>query len=164
MRLSTRSFLGCSVPFILLLVGQFLDHREARGGKPCAMACASPCMSSRSRSLISIRRVNCRIARFLRVVGENAALKAGLQLILSDPSSADARRTVEDQLRELCESVGFDLLLVFHSFPASPWPACCGTGATWYPSGVETMTAPGHGFYSTGGRTYQVRFRAHRPG
>lgn len=51
-------------------------------------------------------------SQFLRVVGENAALKAGVQLLLSYPENADARRTVEDQLNELCEHMGFSLLVV----------------------------------------------------
>ena len=51
--------------------------------------------------------------RFLKVVGENkAALKAGVQLLLTYPDNNDARRTVEDQLRELCERMGFALLTV----------------------------------------------------
>ena len=52
-------------------------------------------------------------SRFLRVVGENAALKAGLQLLLAEKSQA-ARLTVEDQLREICEALGFDFLTVFN--------------------------------------------------
>jgi HD-GYP domain-containing protein (c-di-GMP phosphodiesterase class II) len=51
-------------------------------------------------------------SRFLKVVGENAALKAGVQLVLSYPENVDARRTVEDQLRELCDQMGFEMLLV----------------------------------------------------
>lgn len=48
---------------------------------------------------------------FLKVVGENAALKAGMQLALTERSPA-ARQTVEDQLRELGEHMGFDLMSI----------------------------------------------------
>jgi HD-GYP domain-containing protein (c-di-GMP phosphodiesterase class II) len=51
-------------------------------------------------------------SRFLKVAGENAALKAGIELLRSYPDSPAARRTVEDQLRELGEHMGFDFLLV----------------------------------------------------
>ena len=51
-------------------------------------------------------------SRFLKVAGENVALKAGMQLLLSDAKSQSARRTVEDQLRELGEHMGFDFMLV----------------------------------------------------
>jgi putative nucleotidyltransferase with HDIG domain len=51
-------------------------------------------------------------SRFLRVAGENSALKAGMQLLRSEAGSKAARRTVEDQLRELGEHMGFDFLLV----------------------------------------------------
>lgn len=51
-------------------------------------------------------------SRFLRVAGENTALKAGMQLLLANPHSDGARRTVEDQLRELGERMGFDFMLI----------------------------------------------------
>jgi HD-GYP domain-containing protein (c-di-GMP phosphodiesterase class II) len=53
-----------------------------------------------------------RNARFLRILSENATLKAGLQLLLPDTTSTDARLTVEDQLREIGATAGFDLLAV----------------------------------------------------
>jgi HD-GYP domain-containing protein (c-di-GMP phosphodiesterase class II) len=51
-------------------------------------------------------------SRFLKVAGENSALKAGMELLLTDRHSQGARRTVEDQLRELGEHMGFDFMLV----------------------------------------------------
>lgn len=51
-------------------------------------------------------------SRFLKVAGENSALKAGTQLLLDNPHSDAARRTVEDQLRELGEHMGFDFMLI----------------------------------------------------
>jgi len=49
---------------------------------------------------------------FLKIAGDNAALKAGMELLRSEAGSPGARRTVEDQLRELGEHMGFDFLLV----------------------------------------------------
>lgn len=51
-------------------------------------------------------------SRFLRVAGENTALKAGMDLLLSHPHSEAAQRTVQDQLRELGEHMGFDFMLI----------------------------------------------------
>jgi putative nucleotidyltransferase with HDIG domain len=61
-------------------------------------------------------------SRFLKIAGESAALKAGMQLFDSESGSEDAfdsesgseeaRRTMEDQLRELGEHMGFDFLFV----------------------------------------------------
>jgi putative nucleotidyltransferase with HDIG domain len=50
--------------------------------------------------------------RFLAVIGENPALKAGMQLFAVKPGDTGARLTLEDQLRELCSEMGFDLLAV----------------------------------------------------
>jgi len=51
-------------------------------------------------------------SRFLKVAGENTALKAGIELLITRPQSIAARSTVEDQLRELGEHMGFDFMLV----------------------------------------------------
>ncbi|HWE51891.1 MAG TPA: HD-GYP domain-containing protein [Bryobacteraceae bacterium] len=112
MRFRTRAFLLCFLPFALLLTGSFwaiqsLVQSTVRNGL----------RGSLRENHLSIARLRSRTdlqnSRFLKVVGENAALKAGMEILLSDPSSAsDARRTVEDQLRELCERMGFDFLLV----------------------------------------------------
>ncbi len=48
--------------------------------------------------------------RFLKIAGENSALKAGLQLVLVEGSTPATRATLEDQLSDLCGRKGFDLL------------------------------------------------------
>lgn len=48
--------------------------------------------------------------RFLKIAGENSALKAGLQLVLVEGSTPATRATLEDQLSDLCGRMGFDLL------------------------------------------------------
>jgi HD-GYP domain-containing protein (c-di-GMP phosphodiesterase class II) len=57
-------------------------------------------------------RLELQNSRFLRVAGENSALKAGIQLLLTHPRNQNAQRTVEDQLRELGEHMGFDFMRV----------------------------------------------------
>ncbi|MGD0730716.1 MAG: HD-GYP domain-containing protein [Terracidiphilus sp.] len=51
-------------------------------------------------------------ARMIKIVGENAALKAEMETLLSHPESVDAQRAMEDQLRVLGEKMGFDFLVV----------------------------------------------------
>src|ERR1700735_2501288 len=109
MRFRTRAFLLCFVPFALLLTGSFWEIRKlvqstVRDGLRTSLL-------ENDRAIARLRaRTDIRNSRFLKVVGENASLKAGLQLLVSYPDDPEARRTVEDQLRELCEQMGFDFL------------------------------------------------------
>ncbi len=50
--------------------------------------------------------------RFLKVAGENSALKASVQLLLVEGSTAATRATLEDQLQEFCGRMEIDLLAV----------------------------------------------------
>ncbi|HXJ43369.1 MAG TPA: HD domain-containing phosphohydrolase [Bryobacteraceae bacterium] len=58
-----------------------------------------------------IVRSELRNSRFLKIVGENTALKAALQLDLIEAGNPAARATLEDQLYDLCDRMGFDLLI-----------------------------------------------------
>jgi len=111
MRFRTRAFLLCFVPFALLLAGSFwtiqkLVQSTVRDGL----------RTSLRENHLSIARLHSRSdlqnSRFLKVVGENASLKAGLQLLASFPDDDAAKQTVEDQLQEMCEQMGFDVLMV----------------------------------------------------
>src|SRR5579863_6908205 len=111
MRFRTRAFLLCFVPFALLLMGSFwaiqkLVKSTVRDGLRTSLR-ENHLSNARARARSDLRN-----SRFLRVVGENAALKAGLQLLLSYPGSSAARQTVEDQLQDLCQQMGFDFLMV----------------------------------------------------
>src|SRR5579862_7915607 len=111
MRFATRTFLWSFLPFALLLSGSFwaiqqlVEHTVRAGLR-----------TSLRESHLSIARVRSKMelqdSRFLKILGENASLKAGMQLLLADPKSGVARLTVEDQLREICNTLDFDFLLV----------------------------------------------------
>jgi HD-GYP domain-containing protein (c-di-GMP phosphodiesterase class II) len=106
-----RAFLFCFVPFAVLLAASFWmaqklvqstvrdDLRGSLRENQLAMA--------RAQSKADFQN-----SRFLKIAGESAALKAGMQLFGSESGSEDARRTMEDQLRELGEHMGFDFLFV----------------------------------------------------
>jgi HD-GYP domain-containing protein (c-di-GMP phosphodiesterase class II) len=109
--LKSRAFLLCFVPFALLLTSSFwMIQRFVQS-------------TVRDGLRTSLRRNQIEIAdmplkneqqtsQFLRIAGENSALKAGIQLLLAHPNVESARNTVEDQLRELGEHMGFDFLVV----------------------------------------------------
>jgi HD-GYP domain-containing protein (c-di-GMP phosphodiesterase class II) len=100
-------------------------------------------------------------SRFLKVAGENSSLKAGIQLLQANPHSADARRTVEDQLRELGEHMGFDFMLV--SAPNdSPLAGVSRQSPSKHKHGqlvpldLSQISFEKSGFLLFGGRTFQV--------
>lgn len=111
MRFRTRAFLICFVPFAALLAASFWmaqrlvqstvreDLRESLRENQLAMAHAQS-------------KADFQNSRFLKIAGEDAALKAGMQLFRSESDSEDARGTMEQQLRELGEHMGFDFLFV----------------------------------------------------
>jgi putative nucleotidyltransferase with HDIG domain len=120
MRFATRAFAFCFVPVVLLLGISFwalqsVVQRSARDQLRSAMR-------DKQNSMARIRsKNNLQVARFLSFAAESAALKAGLQLLNSEPASPDARRTLEDQLEELSGRIGFKLLSIanFKSTPVA---------------------------------------------
>ena len=110
-RFRTRAFAICFVPFAALLaagfwmVQQFVQSTVREGLRAS--------LTENQAAIAGIHaKGDLQNSRFLKVAGENAALKAGMQLLLTHAGNQTARRTVEDQLRELGEHMGFDLLVV----------------------------------------------------
>ena len=110
-RFQTRVFLISFIPFALVLGVSFwmiqrLVQSTVRDGLHTSL----------QKSQVALATIHAKgdlqNDRFLRVAGENTALKAGMQLLLANPQSDGARRTVEDQLRELGERMGFDFMLI----------------------------------------------------
>ncbi|MDP9171630.1 MAG: hypothetical protein M3N54_13515, partial [Acidobacteriota bacterium] len=93
MRFRTRVFLLSFVPFaVLLSVSFFATQRMVQstveeGLRSSLRANHAAVARARSRS-------DLQNSRFLSVAGENAALKAGMQLLLSERGSKAARYTV----------------------------------------------------------------------
>src|SRR5580698_9735368 len=111
MRFRTRAFLICFIPFALLMTSSFwMIQRFAQS------MVGDGLRASLRENQLAIAHLNEKSdqqnSRFLKVAGENASLKAGIELLRSQPRSESAKRTVEDQLREMGEHMGFDFLLV----------------------------------------------------
>jgi HD-GYP domain-containing protein (c-di-GMP phosphodiesterase class II) len=94
-------------------------------------------------------------SRFLKVVGENASLKAGLQLLAWHPDSSAARETVEDQLQELCQQMGFDFLMVSDS-EGTPLAGVLRGSTQLTPLEAPLPRAPRQGLMTQGDEVYQV--------
>src|SRR5882724_3993121 len=154
MRFATRTFLWSFVPFAVLLLGAFWQTQRFVG-----LTVREGVRSSLRQTHASIARVRSKSelqdSRFLRILGENASLKAGLQLLNAEPSSAEARRTVEEQLRDLCQVLGFDFLL------ASRPGAGVVAGVMRVHEQIVSMDIarvrpPERGFATVAGQAYQV--------
>ncbi len=154
MRFSTRAFLCSFVPFAFLLTISFglIQHQvlsTVREGL----------RESLRETHASVARIQSRSElqnnRFLRVIGENASLKAGLQLLRSEKNSREAQLTVVDQLKELCETLGFDLLLISDA-DGKGLGGVLRAGSNLNPIDPTKQWPPQHGFYTVSGSTFQV--------
>ncbi len=154
MRLATRTLLWSFLPFAALLLGSFWSIQ-----KMVVASVRDGLRSSLRQTQTSMARAHARSelqnSRFLSMVAENAALKAGIQLLLQDPGSGDARRTVEEQLREICESLNFDFLLA-SGLDGRAMAGVMRSAGQFGPMDLTRLRPPRHGFFSTDQRTYQV--------
>jgi HD-GYP domain-containing protein (c-di-GMP phosphodiesterase class II) len=165
MRFRTRAFLLCFVPFALLLTGSFWAIQKQV--KSTVREGLRTSLRANDESVARLRaRTDLQNSRFLKVAGENASLKAGLELLVSytagtRPAGAratqtvEARQTVEDQLRELCGQMGFDFLMVADSH-GEPLAGVIRAGAELMPLGTPLPHLPRQGLTMQGGRIYQV--------
>ena len=154
MRFATRTFLFSFGPFALLLLGSFAAVQIL-----VQHAVRDQLVASLRQTHESIARMQskneARDSRLLRILGENATLKAGLQLLLAAPASRDARSTVEDQLREMTETLGFDFLMI--SSPAGkPLAGVFRVENQFPPIDFSRTNAPLHGLLTLGGSSYQI--------
>lgn len=156
----TRAFLLCFLPFaILLATGFWAIQRFVQ------MTVRAGLHTSLRESQIAIANIHAKgdlqNSRFLKVAGENSALKAGIEILYANPESADARRTVEDQLRELGEHMGFDLM-VFSAPNGTPLAGVSRQTPGKHQHGQLVPLPVSHfnfeksGFLLIGGRTFQV--------
>jgi HD-GYP domain-containing protein (c-di-GMP phosphodiesterase class II) len=159
-RLRTRALILCFLPFAVLLTSSFwmiqrFVQSTVRDGLHTSLRA----------SQVAIANIHAKgdlqNSRFLKVAGENSALKAGMQLLLANPQSADARSTVEDQLRELGERMGFDFMLI--SAPnGTPLAGVARQGASksrkgqLVPLNLAALDRSSTGFLLLDGRTFQV--------
>jgi len=157
--LKTRAFLLCFVPFTLLLASSFwMIQRSVQSTVRDGLR------TSLRENQVAIAKIHAKAdlqkSRFLRVAGENSSLKAGIELLLAHRDNASARNTVDDQLRELGEHMGFDFMLV--SAPdRTPLAGVVRQGGPGgkgqlVPVDLSQLDPNRGGFVRLGGRTFQV--------
>ncbi len=106
---AARVFVLSFAPVCLLLVGSFWSIQHMVGEQVKDGLRAS---LRQSHAFVSRVRANYELqnSRLLTVLAENPSLKAGFELVRLEPNSRGAQRTLEDQLRSLSTSLGFDLM------------------------------------------------------
>jgi len=154
MRFATRTFLWSLVPFALLLIGSFWAVQNR-----VILRVREELQSSVKQTQASIAGIRSgteqRDRRVLRVVSQNPALKAGVQLMLGDARDPQARRTGEDQLLEIGDELGFDFLMVSDGGGA-PLAAVMLQKGRLRALDLSRQPPPRQGFFTSAGRTYQV--------
>lgn len=160
-RFRTRAFVLCFVPFAVLLAGSFLVIQRF-----VQSTVRDGLRTSLRENQLAIADIHAKVdlqnSRFLKVVGENAALKAGMKLFRSNTDASAARRTVEDQLRELGQHMGFDFLLVSapNGAPIAGVLRQAGTGpgapTELVPLGVARLGPVEGGLMMVNGHAFQV--------
>ena len=155
MRFATRAFLWSFLPFTGLLAGSFWAVRTA------ALSAVKEGLRSAERNnqaTLAKEREQSELKNIhiLRVVVENPALKAGLQLLATEHQAPDAaRRTVEDQLSEICDTMGFDFLAV-SSPSGDPLAGVVRRKEGFAPVRFDSLRLPASGFFSMQDRIFRV--------
>lgn len=181
MRFATRTFLTSFVPFAVLLAVSFWAIRVSviatvRDGLRASVRDNQVALAREQA------RNQARDRKWLQGVAESSTLKAGLQLLYteraaapSDPSHKSveeqarsavldlaystaqdqARNTVQDQLSEICDSLGFDFIMV-SGLHGEPLAAVARYEGGFTPVKLLRLQAPEQGFFSVDDRLYQV--------
>ncbi len=155
MRFATRAFLWSFLPFALLLASSFWIVRTA-----ALSAVKNALRSSVRENQVTLarerERSEARNTRVLRVAAENPSLKAGLQLLATESRAPEAaRRTVEDQLSEICDTMGFDFLAV--SGPAGePLAGVIRRAQGFSALDVKALHVPPKGFFAAQNGIFRV--------
>jgi HD-GYP domain-containing protein (c-di-GMP phosphodiesterase class II)/plastocyanin len=110
LQLGARTFLCFFVPVTGLLTGSFWSIERRTLSTVRAGTLASLRQSQKQIAKTAARQEE-RDRRLLAVIGSNPALLAGIQLLRLEPG-AEARATVEDQLREIAGTLALDLLAI----------------------------------------------------
>ncbi len=154
MRLATRTFWWFVLPFAALLVGSFWAVQARVQAKVRQNLETSVKQAQQSMAKEQARQVE-RNSRVLRVVSQNPALEAVVQLMLGDRSDAQARRTVEEQLIEIGQDLGFDFLLAADG-DGTPLAAVMRRQGKLEALDLSREQPPREGYFTSAGQTYQV--------
>ncbi len=154
MRFSTRTFLFSAAPNIALLIAAFYFIQNLTVSTLTEEASRSLRRTQRAMAQ-SRARSEAESAGLLKIVSENAPLKAVMQLMALNPGSLDARRTLEDELAEIC--VPLDLGFLSVSSPDGRFLAgMIQIGGRWSALEASRLSQPASGFVWTDGAVFTV--------
>jgi HD-GYP domain-containing protein (c-di-GMP phosphodiesterase class II) len=164
MRFATRTFLTSFVPFAVLLAVSFWAIRVS----VIATVRDGLRASARDNQVALAReqaRNQARDRKWLQGVAESSTLKAGLQLLYAERAGASdqshksaedqARNTVQDQLSEICDSLGFDFIMV-SGLHGEPLAGVVRNAGGFTPVKLFHLQPPEQGFFSADDRLYEV--------
>jgi len=180
MRFATRTFLTSFVPFAVLLAVSFWAIRVSviatvRDGLRASVRDNQVALAREQA------RNQARDGKWLQGVAESSTLKAGLQLLYTERAGAgdvshksveeqahsavldlaystaqdQARNTVQDQLSEICDSLGFDFIMV-SGVRGEPLTAVARYTGGFTPVKLLQFQEPEQGFFSVDDRLYEV--------
>ncbi len=181
MRFATRTFLTSFVPFAVLLAVSFWAIRVSviatvRDGLRASVRDNQVALAREQT------RNQARDRKWLQGVAESSTLKAGLQLLATERAGSvkdqphksveeqahsavldlaystaqdQARNTVQDQLSEICDSLGFDFIMV-SGVHGEPLAAVARYAGGFSPVKLLRLQAPEQGFFSVDERLYEV--------
>jgi len=181
MRFATRTFLTSFVPFAVLLAVSFWAIRVSviatvRDGLRASVRDNQVALAREQA------RNQARDRKWLQGVAESSTLKAGLQLLYTERAASpseqprksveeqahnavldlaystaqdQARNTVQDQLSEICDSLGFDFIMV-SGVHGDPLAAVARYAGGFTPVKLLRLQAPEQGFFSVDDRLYEV--------
>ncbi|HEY1758890.1 MAG TPA: HD-GYP domain-containing protein [Bryobacteraceae bacterium] len=155
MRFATRTFLWSILPFAVLLTGSFwaVQNRVLLKVRERLQSSVKQTQASLASMLSRTEQRDSRVVR--AAVSQNSALKAGVQLLLGDRRDPQARLTLEDQLLEIGNELGFDFLQVSDGNGA-PLAAVMLQDGSLKALDLSRQQPPRQGYFTSAGRTYQV--------
>jgi HD-GYP domain-containing protein (c-di-GMP phosphodiesterase class II) len=153
MQLGARTFLLFFVPVTGLLTGSFWSIQRQTLSTLRAGTLASLRQNQKQIARTAARQED-RDRRLLAVIGSNPALLAGVQLLRLEPG-AQARATVEDQLREIAGTLALDLLVV-SSPGSSPLAGIQRRAGEFHPMPVSGAQPIPRGLMADGNVVYRV--------
>lgn len=154
MRFATRTFLWSFLPFTLLLLASFAAIQTMVQSTVHERLRAS--LRDTHSSIARIRaKSELQNSRFLRIIAENASLKAGLELLAEDTRNREARATLEDRLFEICHQLDFDFLMASDA-AGTPLAGVRRSGRGFQAIDLRRFRPPQQGFASLDGTAFQV--------
>jgi putative nucleotidyltransferase with HDIG domain len=155
MRFATRAFLWSFVPFAGLLLGSFWVVRSSVVSSVRASLHESAVENQKSLAAERARS-EMRNRQVLGVVAENPALKFGLQLLITERAARQqARATVEDQLSEMGDTLGFDFLTISNA-EGVPLAGVIRDERGFSPLPDGAAHPPARGYFAANARLYEV--------